>query len=71
MKKLFYLLLAFFGLGCNFSQAQVQKGSVLIKNATVLTVTKGNLESADVLVQNGIITQIGKKYYCSYWCTSY
>jgi len=60
MKKLFYLLLAFFGLGCNFSQAQVQKGSVLIKNATVLTVTKGNLESADVLVQNGIITQIGK-----------
>lgn len=60
MKKIFYLLLAFFGLGCNFSQAQVQKGSVLIKNATVLTVTKGNLESADVLVQNGIITQIGK-----------
>jgi imidazolonepropionase-like amidohydrolase len=60
MKKHIYLLAAFFGLGVGMSQAQVQKGSVLIKNATVLTVTKGNLESSDVLVQNGIITQIGK-----------
>lgn len=55
-----YLIAAFLGLGVGISQAQVQKGSVLIKNATVLTVTKGNLESSDVLVQNGIITQLGK-----------
>ena len=60
MKKHIYLIAAFLGLGVGFSQAQVQKGSVLIKNATVLTVTKGNLESSDVLVQNGIITQLGK-----------
>jgi imidazolonepropionase-like amidohydrolase len=60
MKKLNFLLAAFFGLGITMTQAQVQKGSVLIKNVTVLTVTKGNLEASDVLVQNGIITQIGK-----------
>ena len=60
MKKHIYLIAAFLGLGVGFSQAQVQKGSVLIKNVTVLTVTKGNLESSDVLVQNGIITQLGK-----------
>ena len=60
MKKHIYLIAAFLGLGVGISQAQVQKGSVLIKNATVLTVTKGNLESSDGLVQNGIITQLGK-----------
>ena len=60
MKKHIYLIAAFLGLGVGISQAQVQKGSVLIKNATVLTVTKGNLESSDVLVPNGIITQLGK-----------
>jgi imidazolonepropionase-like amidohydrolase len=60
MKKLNFLLAAFFGLGLSITHAQVQKGSILIKNATVLTVTKGNLEASDVLVQNGIITQIGK-----------
>jgi imidazolonepropionase-like amidohydrolase len=60
MKKLNLLIAAFFGLGVLVSQAQIQKGNVLIKNANVLTVTKGNLESSDVLVQNGVITQIGK-----------
>jgi len=60
MKKLNFLIAAFFGLGVLVAQAQIQKGNLLIKNATVLTVTKGNLESSDVLVQNGIITQIGK-----------
>lgn len=37
-----------------------QKGTVLIKGGTVLTVTKGTLENTDVLVQNGKITNIGK-----------
>ncbi|HZY78154.1 MAG TPA: amidohydrolase family protein [Cyclobacteriaceae bacterium] len=41
-------------------QAQIEKGSVLIKNGTVLTVTKGTLENTDVLVTNGKIAQIGK-----------
>jgi imidazolonepropionase-like amidohydrolase len=35
-------------------------GATLIKNATVLTVTKGTLQNTDVLLQNGKIAQIGK-----------
>src|SRR4051812_20239575 len=35
-------------------------GSTLIRNATVLTVTKGKLEGTDLLIQNGKIAQIGK-----------
>lgn len=34
--------------------------ATLIRNATVLTVTKGTLAGADVLLQNGKIAQIGK-----------
>ncbi len=34
-------------------------GSMLIRNATVLTVTKGTLKNTDILVQNGKITGIG------------
>ena len=36
------------------------KGDVLIKNATVLTASRGTLEGTDVLVQKGKITRIGK-----------
>ncbi|HEX7547159.1 MAG TPA: amidohydrolase family protein [Gemmatimonadaceae bacterium] len=32
----------------------------LIKNATVMTVTKGTMENTDILLQNGKIAQIGK-----------
>ena len=35
-------------------------GATLIKNATVLTVTKGTLQNTDVLLQNGKIAQIGR-----------
>src|SRR5512146_336259 len=34
--------------------------TTLIKNATVLTVTKGRFENTDLLLQNGKIAQIGK-----------
>jgi len=34
-------------------------GATLIKNATVLTVTKGTLRNTDVLIQNGKIAQVG------------
>ena len=34
--------------------------TTLIKNATVLTVTKGRLENTDLLLQNGKIAQVGK-----------
>jgi imidazolonepropionase-like amidohydrolase len=42
------------------TQAQTDKGNVLIKNGTVLTITKGTLTETDVLIQNGKITQVGK-----------
>ena len=35
-------------------------GATLIKNATVMTVTKGTLQNTDILLQNGKIAQIGK-----------
>ncbi|MDF2157805.1 amidohydrolase family protein [Algoriphagus sp. CAU 1675] len=60
MKKLNYFLAALLGLSLQVAEAQTPKGSVLIKNATVITVTNGNLENSDVLVQDGIIKQIGQ-----------
>src|SRR5438876_563492 len=35
-------------------------GPTLIKNATILTVTKGKLENTDLLLQNGKIARMGK-----------
>ncbi len=60
MKKQSYFLGALLGLSIQIATAQVKKGSVLIKNATVITATKGTLENSDLLVQDGIIKQIGK-----------
>ena len=58
MKK---ILLSIIAVGfLTGSVAQVEKGNLLIKNGTVLTITKGVLESTDVLVKDGKITQIGK-----------
>ena len=37
-----------------------RRGSILIRNGTVLTVTKGTLQNSDVLVENGKITRIGQ-----------
>jgi imidazolonepropionase-like amidohydrolase len=51
-------------MGCSAplvaQQAVSSSGSTLIKNATILTVTKGTLEGSDLLIQNGKIAQIGK-----------
>jgi imidazolonepropionase-like amidohydrolase len=58
MKKISILVLII--AACVKVQAQIEKGSILIKNGTVLTVTKGTMENADVLVTNGKIAQIGK-----------
>src|SRR5689334_19555123 len=41
-------------------QPVAKAGPTLIKNATVLTVTKGTLQGTDILLQNGKIAQIGK-----------
>jgi imidazolonepropionase-like amidohydrolase len=40
--------------------AQVERGNLLIKGGTLLTVTKGVLESTDILIKDGKISQIGK-----------
>jgi imidazolonepropionase-like amidohydrolase len=53
-------LLLFFSLLVMQAIAQSDKGSVLIKNGTVLTITKGTLEQTDVLIKDGKISQIGK-----------
>jgi imidazolonepropionase-like amidohydrolase len=42
------------------SAATPAAGAMLIKNATVLTVTKGTLQNSDILVRNGKIAQIGQ-----------
>lgn len=39
--------------------AQAPKGSVLIKNGTVITITDGVKENTDVLIKDGIIKKIG------------
>ena len=36
----------------------------LIKNATVLTITKGTIENADVLIRAGKIAGVGKNLQC-------
>lgn len=58
MKSIFLSIAA----ACTFAAAfgQVEKGSLLIKNGTVLTVTKGTLTETDVLIRDGKISQIGK-----------
>ena len=48
------------GGAANTTTAAKAASPVLIKNATVLTVTKGKLENTDVLLQNGKIAQVGK-----------
>ncbi len=58
MKKI--LLLVYSSLLILSAYAQVEKGSLLIKNGTLLTITKGNLVQTDVLIKDGRILQIGK-----------
>ena len=58
MKKIYLSLLMSAFLSVAFSQ--VERGSMLIKNGTVLTVTKGTLENTDVLVKDGKVAQVGK-----------
>lgn len=61
MKRLIYIFTAaLLSLNLAHGQTQTKKGSVLIKNATVLTITNGVQEQTDVLVENGIIQKVGK-----------
>jgi imidazolonepropionase-like amidohydrolase len=54
------LLVTATAAGAQQPAAAAKVGPTLIKNATVLTVTKGKLENTDLLLQNGKIAQIGK-----------
>lgn len=58
MKNIVLILVAVSFLTSGF--AQVEKGTVLIKNGTVLTVTKGTLANTDVLIKDGKISQVAK-----------
>ena len=53
------LLVAAGSLAAQAKPVVAGPGATLIKNATVLTVTKGTLKNTDVLIQNGKIAQIG------------
>jgi len=54
------LLVAAGSLAAQAKPVVAGPGATLIKNATVLTVTKGTLKNTDVLIQNGKIAQIGQ-----------
>lgn len=54
------ILLSLLLLTCTLSYGQLNKGDVLIKNGTVITITNGTLENTDVLIRDGKITRIGK-----------
>ncbi len=55
-----YILMTLLFAFCAISYGQVQKGDVLIKNGTVITITDGTKENTDVLVRDGKIQRIGK-----------
>ena len=57
MKKLITITLAALSF---VSYGQIEKGDLLIKNGTVITITGENLQSTDVLIRDGKITQIGE-----------
>lgn len=61
MKKItaLFLLKVLFLLSFGIVSAQTS-GDILIKNATILTASKGTLEGTDILIQNGKIARIGK-----------
>jgi len=60
MKKLTQSILILFFIA-SWSTANAQTGDVLIKNATVITITDGTLENTDILVRDGKINRIGTK----------
>jgi imidazolonepropionase-like amidohydrolase len=59
MKKYNILFLLLFAVAATLP-AQTEKGSIHIKNATVITITDGVKENTDVVVTDGKITGIGK-----------
>ncbi len=58
MKKYIIIISLFIPIAL-FSQ-QIEKGSMLIKNGTILTVTKGTIDKGDILIKDGKIHKIGR-----------
>ncbi len=58
MRKL--IISIYFITTVSLTYAQTERGNLLIKGGTVITVTKATLENTDVLVKDGKINQIGK-----------
>src|SRR5687767_15886152 len=59
MKKLLILLVIVF-VGSVAQAQRVTPPETLIRNATVITVTRGTLENTDVILKNGKIAAVGK-----------
>lgn len=57
MKKTVLLI---FALCFSLSGFAQEKGSVLVKDGTVMTITNGNKANTDVLIEDGVITEIGQ-----------
>ena len=57
MKRITIAILFVLLAGTVYAQ---QTGSVLIKNATLVTITDGNKENSDILIQDGKIKKIGE-----------
>lgn len=46
--------------GLSRAQTSAERGNLIVKNGTVITITKGTLQNTDILVRDGKIAQIGK-----------
>lgn len=57
MRLSFFLFIVFTSI---HAYSQVSKGDLIIRNGTVLTITKGTLTETDILVEGGKIKAIGK-----------
>lgn len=63
MQKIQYLLFCLICTTLSLQGQQIAKstyGTVLLKNATVHTITQGTLSNTDVLIEDGLIKAIGK-----------
>lgn len=59
LKLLSLFFVAIFCFGSERAAAQTQ-GEVLIRNATVMTASRGNLQNTDILIRDGKIQRIGR-----------
>lgn len=60
MNSISATLLLLTALAVQVQAQQIERGSLLIRNATVLTVTDGTLANTDILVRDGKIADIGQ-----------